>query len=157
MELVKRETEERLQGYTYKANSLANDMLCDILRSSALKEFNPDEKRRHLSALTLLTATNKLVRERYSEQITLSDAADACNLSKYYFAHFFKEITGSTFLEYLTLFRLERALPLLSCTEKTVVDVAYDCGFSNIRSFNRAFKKYIGLSPSEYRKNASRA
>ncbi len=60
---------------------------------------------------------------------------------------------GTTFFDYLTLFRLEKALPQLTYTKKTVAEIAYDCGFSNLRSFNRAFKRHIALTPSEYRKN----
>ena len=152
MEALKTESERKESGYSYKMNSIASDIVCDLVRSSALKKFNTDEKKRHLSALTLLTAVNTFIENRYFEPLTLDNAAEACNLSRYYFAHSFKELTGTTFFDYLTLFRLEKALPQLTYTKKTVAEIAYDCGFSNLRSFNRAFKKHTAFTPSEYRK-----
>jgi len=139
-------------GYGYMASSISNAMVCELLRSDCLKHIARDEKKRQLSAAALLEAVSDYISQHYAEPITLSDAAVHCSLSKYYFAHFFKTITGSTFCEYLTAFRLEKALPLLRFTEKKMSVVAADCGFSNMRAFDRAFRKMLGCSPSEYRR-----
>ncbi|MBQ5324426.1 MAG: helix-turn-helix transcriptional regulator, partial [Oscillospiraceae bacterium] len=59
---------------------------------------------------------------------------------------------GQNFSDYLILFRLERALNAINHSEKNLTDIAFDCGFNSIRSFNRAFQNYLKITPSEYRK-----
>ena len=57
-----------------------------------------------------------------------------------------------TFIEFLTTERIKRSEFLLLDPEEHVIDIAFDLGFLSISSFNRAFKKIKGISPSEFRK-----
>ena len=83
--------------------------------------------------------------------LTLEDAANHMGVSKSHFAHLFKEFTGMTFLDFLTAERVNRAKALFRNSGTRIIDIAFDSGFSSISSFNRAFKKITGLTPSEYR------
>ena len=83
----------------------------------------------------------------------LAEAAGYCGFSKYYFAHYFKEITGLTFYEYLTGYRMQMAVAALQNSETGISEIALNCGFSNVRSFNLVFKAAFGTTPSKYRKN----
>ena len=61
----------------------------------------------------------------------------------------FKEISGLTFTDYLNRVKIEKAVNLIQTTDLTISSVAEKCGFVNIRSFNRAFKKTTGKTPTE--------
>ena len=64
----------------------------------------------------------------------------------------FKQEYGITIKEYSDFLRLSLAKAMLSNTDKKVIDIAYESGFSSISSFNRFFKKKTGITPTEYRK-----
>jgi AraC-like DNA-binding protein len=83
--------------------------------------------------------------------LTVEMAAEAAGLNKYYFSRLMKEQTGQTFSEYLSHMRLHRAEQYLVESDMPVTDIAYNCGFNSIATFNRLFKLYTGSSPSAYR------
>lgn len=83
--------------------------------------------------------------------LTLEDVAQHMGMSKSHFAHLFKEFTGMTFLDFLTDERIKRAKALFQNPNTRIIDIAFDSGFTSISSFNRAFKKITGQTPSEYR------
>lgn len=83
--------------------------------------------------------------------LTLEDVAGHLGISKSHFAHQFKTFTNMTFLDYLTGERIKRAQALMHNSSARIIDIAFDSGFSSISSFNRAFKKITGLTPSAYR------
>ena len=64
----------------------------------------------------------------------------------------FKKFTNFTPMEYLTNYRVERACELLKPTDKTVAEIAFDCGFSGNSYFGEIFKRSMGITPKEYRK-----
>lgn len=146
------ELAERKTGYAYKANSISNGMICDILRLGNTVTIEHEAQKRHLYAIELLENVNAFIEEHYRDTVYLEDVARYCNLSKCYFSHLFKSITASTFHEHITRFRLEKALQLLSMTEKKMVEIALDCGFTGTRAFNREFSRVFKQAPSEYRK-----
>ena len=152
MDLLKNEISEKEEGYAYFANAVSNMILCAILRYEKLIRLSSEKRRHQLFAENILSNVNMYIEHHFSEKITLADAAKCCNLSQYYFAHEFKRITNSTFFDYLTAYRIENAILLLSSHMK-MTDIAFECGFSNVRSFNRAFKKLYGMSPTEYMKS----
>ena len=69
------------------------------------------------------------------------------------FCRYFKNTTGKTFVSFLNDFRIVYACKLLGDEHGTIQAVAYDSGFNSVSQFNRAFKKYTGKSPTEYRKD----
>lgn len=84
-------------------------------------------------------------------EITLEQAANAAALSKFYFTRYFKEWTGQTFHTYLVRLRISRVEEYLINSDLLITDIAYKCGFSSLKTFNRLFKTYTGISPSDYR------
>jgi len=63
----------------------------------------------------------------------------------------FHESTGLTVTEYLSRFRVEHARNRLQRQEKSITEIAFDCGFQSISQFNRTFKKVTGFAPSRMR------
>lgn len=90
--------------------------------------------------------------QNYNEKITLQHMAQLEHLSVHYFSHFFTDKIGIPFQKYLTLIRLEKADVQLVESEKSVSDIALDCGFANVKLFNKYFKEKYGCTPGAYRK-----
>ncbi|MGO4729061.1 GH39 family glycosyl hydrolase [Paenibacillus sp. 2KB_22] len=87
----------------------------------------------------------------YNEKITLQDMADSEHLSLHYFSHFFTDKIGIPFQKYLTLIRLEKAQAQLAANDKNISEIALDCGFANVKLFNKYFKEKYGCTPGSYR------
>ncbi|MFC4775718.1 helix-turn-helix domain-containing protein [Paenibacillus sp. GCM10023252] len=90
----------------------------------------------------------------YNEKITLQDMAHLEHLSLHYFSHFFTDKIGIPFQKYLTLIRLEKAQAKLTGSEKRISEIALDCGFANVKLFNKYFKEKYGCTPGSYREAA---
>lgn len=90
--------------------------------------------------------------ENYNREIHLDMVADTLHISKYYISHLFTDKLHIGFREYIGTLRVSEACLLLSTSDKTITEIAYDVGFSSTRSFNRVFLKYIGMTPSQYKK-----
>lgn len=87
----------------------------------------------------------------FEKEIRLSDLAEQLYVTEQYLSRIFKEQNGIGISEYLIKCRLAKVRQLLLETDDSITDIAYSSGFSNINSFNRLFKKYQGVTPSEYR------
>jgi AraC-like DNA-binding protein len=84
-------------------------------------------------------------------ELNLEEAAKKVCLSKFYFTRFFKKHTGQSFHSYLTTTRVNFAKHYLTESDMTVIEIAFQCGFGSLQTFNRAFKTYAGITPSTYR------
>lgn len=90
--------------------------------------------------------------EHLTEELLLPQVASECNMSPESFSRFFKKTTGKTFIGFLTELRISNACWLLQQSDMTITEICYDCGFTNLSNFNRRFRKFKMLTPSEYRK-----
>jgi AraC-like DNA-binding protein len=92
------------------------------------------------------------IHDNYEDMdISLEQAAKAAALSKFHFTRFFKIETGQTFHAYLSKVRVSRAMEELIQSDTPITSVSYNCGFASVKTFNRLFKHYTGVSPSDYR------
>jgi len=66
----------------------------------------------------------------------------------------FKKLTGEKISDYINRLRIKEACRQLCNRDKKIIDIAYDIGFENLRTFNLCFLKFTAMSPSEYRKNS---
>ena len=83
--------------------------------------------------------------------VSLDLAAALCNMSQFHFSRSFKRICGVTFSDYLLEVRIKKAVELLSRPRATVTGACYEVGFRDPSYFGRIFKRYAGITPSEYR------
>lgn len=88
----------------------------------------------------------------YKEDITVSSAAKALNISRSSVSHFFVSRIGMNFCEYINTLRLAQAVKLMEDNSLNITEIAFLSGFSTIRTFNRAFLKQYGIPPTRYRK-----
>jgi len=92
------------------------------------------------------------IMKNFDQDISLSKAASNANMSLTSFCNFFKGNYRVTFVEYLNSVRLGHACKLLSEKDRNIVEVAYDSGYNSLANFNKQFKKYKHMTPTEYRK-----
>ena len=90
---------------------------------------------------------------RFFEATTIDAAAAAVNMSRRRFTQLFREVAGSSWLSYVRRRRVQHAQHLLATTSRTVTSIAFECGFEELSSFYRAFRRYAGVSPTVYRLN----
>lgn len=86
------------------------------------------------------------------EDLSLQEVADSLGMSVTYLSRTFKNETNMNFVKYLVQIRMEKARELLAEPELSAQETAYRVGFSDYVHFSKTFKKYHGLTPSEYRK-----
>jgi len=91
--------------------------------------------------------------ENFSDKITVEQLAEIACLSKSYFMRRFRETAGVGAIEYLSQLRIKKACEILSETNKTAAEAAFECGFRNLSNFNRQFRKIVGCTPKEYRRS----
>ena len=89
----------------------------------------------------------------YAEPVTQHQVAQRFYFTREYFSRFFKKNTGMTFKEYLTRYRVREARKEIASTDKSILDIAVDNGFSDSRGLINAFKKVYGTTPLKYRKS----
>ena len=91
------------------------------------------------------------VENHYRERITLSDLARTTGYNANYISQLFREKLGINFSRYLTRVRLAAATIALSSGSERISDIAAEYGFSDLKSFNAAFRKTFNKTPAEYR------
>ena len=92
--------------------------------------------------------------QNYSRELTLATLEEELHLSKYYISHLFGSKIGTGFNDYINALRVSEACRYLRRTNKSITEISALVGFGTLRTFNRAFIKQVGMSPSEYRKTA---
>lgn len=93
------------------------------------------------------------IKEKQDEGMTLSVLSRKFSYSEFYISRKFREISGMKLRDYLRYRRLAFALKEVRDTDKGLLEIAMDYGFSSNEAFTRAFKDTYGTTPSEYRRN----
>lgn len=93
--------------------------------------------------------------EESHRQLTLEEVASVANMSREAFCRFFKERTRKTLVTFLNELRLSNACQALLHSDQTIASIAFTCGFANLSHFNRVFIKTIGITPREFRRQAT--
>lgn len=106
----------------------------------------PDEKK------DVIYRTIKYLYSNYNNKANLQDVSEQEYLSMFYLSHSFKNLTGYNFRDWLNFVRVEKAEKMLLVSTTSVTEIAFQCGFSDVRYFNKHFSKWYGISPSKYRK-----
>ncbi|MGX6977999.1 AraC family transcriptional regulator [Vagococcus elongatus] len=115
----------------------------------AAPEVKEVKSAKHLEKMRKI---NQYILENYTRDLSIEEVAAEFNYNSSYFSRFYKKFMGITFTEYLNSVRLETAYKELRDSDRTILEISLDSGFSNIRSFYNVFHKNFGLSPQHYRK-----
>ncbi len=111
----------------------------------------PDKENKRLHYVLNIQKTLDFVSTNFENEISVETAAKISGYEKSAFCRIFKQATDTSFHQYLSNYRIQKASILLSQTAKTVSKIAESVGFSELKSFCRVFKQIKGMTPSEYR------
>lgn len=94
----------------------------------------------------------KYINENYMQDIQLEDLSKVLNYSTYYTSKLFSQFTNMNLKKYINILRINKALELLTNTDLSISEIAIQCGFNTIKSFNNNFRKILNKTPREIRK-----
>lgn len=92
------------------------------------------------------------IEKNFSKGIRIEELADLANMTVRTFIRNFKKATGNTPYEYIQKVKIERAKKLLELMDVGIEQVSFEVGYSDFAAFRKIFKKYVGLTPSKYKK-----
>ena len=126
------------------------DDICELIKEAAKKIISLTiEKNESISPV--IKRILEYVKSNYSCDICLKTLASDLNTNANYLGQLFKEEIGEYFSEYVNTVRINKARELLKNTSISTKDIAINVGYMDVNYFYKVFKKYTGLSPSEFR------
>lgn len=143
MSMAHEEFEEAEDGYLPLLQGMLASIL--IILSRAYQRDKADEHS------PVMLETLEYVNVHFAEKLTAHSVAQRCYLSESTFYRTFKQLTGYSFKEYLTVLRIRQACILLRDKTIPITTVALECGYSNYSAFYRSFVQQLQISPHEYR------
>jgi AraC-like DNA-binding protein len=103
-----------------------------------------------------LRRVKQYIDHNYSERISLAKAAQVAGMERKYFSTFFHNKVGICFKDWLMSIRITRAIHLMENENCSVTQLAFMTGFDDLRTFERAFKRYTGAPPLEFKRRLKR-
>lgn len=147
-----KEAESENIGREFAVIMYANKLVMLLLRYIEHYRTSANEKKQYLSKVSFLVKVNEYIEKNHSSKITLDDISRYCNISKYHFVHSFRDTYGESFVDYLNKYRLEQAINIMKNSGNSLTEIAYNCGFNNLRTFNRTFTRHYKMGPARFRK-----
>lgn len=135
--------------YSYeeaKLHSFILNLVADVLKHNSTNNITPGVE------LTKLKPAIEFMNNEFRCNPALEEIAAKSNLAPNYFHRVFKKHFGITPLSYMLKMRMEVAIRLLTTTEKSVKEVAFESGYSNESYFQRQFKKHYNCTPGKLKK-----
>lgn len=121
--------------------------LCEIARSM----FGSPGEQLPNRCSKRITQVLDYIQERYAEHITIEQLCRLTNSSRSYLSKRFHEEMGMRIVDYINRTRINASAQLLRETNQSVVEIAFACGFDNQSYFNKVFRRWMGMTPNQYR------
>lgn len=117
----------------------------------ALFDENAEYRNAETDRQDLFSRILTYVENHFQEDCTLNTLAGTVGYNPEYLSRFFRKKMGIPYNHYLNMRRINHAVYLLNNSDESCLNCALECGYISLRSFNRNFKKHLGLSPQQYR------
>ena len=137
------------ENFNRYSNHLLNNYLYELIVDFSRKNMFEESA---VMANGIVARALDYIDGNFNTSISLERLAEICNINKFYLSRIFKKVTGSTVVQYINSLRIQKSMEMLSSSEKTITEICYENGFSDIRYFSYIFKEYVGLTPRDYRK-----
>ncbi len=130
---------------------MVQGILLELIHSLVLtaRKRNSYDKIKH-NHEEMISAVIRYIKENLTGDLSLEALADFAGFSPAHFHHCFKASTGQTLRVYVEEQRIKKAANLLTTTDYTLTEIAYECGFSSQSYFSYAFKRKMKSTPREY-------
>lgn len=143
------------------------ERLPEINQLNSTKEISAWTKEMVLRAIRLSSDEEKqyseivfrmlnYLKKNYDQEISLNTMANDFNMNSLYLGRLFKQETGCVFTDYLNNLRIAKAKVLLLETDMSIAEIAQKVGYWNVNYFFPVFKRSLGVTPAEFRKQASK-
>ncbi|MRH43566.1 helix-turn-helix domain-containing protein [Aquibacillus halophilus] len=129
----------------YSQKSFLYDICSMLVDQTAFLPVEHSTKTKVLHKILLFVDRN------YYDDCTLKAVAKSLQYDYPYLSKLFVQMTNMTFTEYLNHYRISQACYQLKNSQRSIGEIAINCGYTNLRSFNRNFKKITNYSPNRYR------
>ena len=140
----------RQEGWRLLCRSLTDSLIFFLMRHIPYRILSEEEWDSMQRRIDRINRIMSYVEENHSGKLLLSDVAEREGLTLSYLSHFFKDNLNQTFQEYVSSVRFQYAKNLL-LSGKPLIDVCMESGFSDSRYLTKAFLKYEGCTPTEYK------
>lgn len=152
------QSEGSLDGLLSKLHTLGtlNDMMAALKQEFGVwieKSYNPVTRE---DARSEIEKAKRYIESNYHKDLSIEEISELADLSISHFCTLFKQITGYTFLEYVTHCRMEKAKHILQNSNVKVYQVAPLVGYQDPRYFTQVFKKANGKTPTEFREELTK-
>ncbi|MCI8856808.1 MAG: helix-turn-helix transcriptional regulator [Clostridiaceae bacterium] len=126
---------------------------CWMLLMQELRETQPEDALPSAEGQERLRNMIAFIHTHYGEKLTLAQIAASAAVSEREALRCFRKYFHQSPFEYLNSFRLHQAKKMLIETNQTVIQISYQCGFSDSAYMGKLFRKSCGMTPLAYRKN----
>lgn len=126
-----------------------------FLADRLLEQTSLIEKTSHTVHSDLLHQILLYIQEHYLENLTLQNLAEELGYNRTYLSRYINQSLHMSLPEFLQEHRICYACYLLKNKDLLISEIAFTCGFNNLRTFNRCFHNVTGMTPREYRNNVS--
>lgn len=150
VDMIIREYDDKNEFYRDSIRGLLRSLILQIYRlNTDLIKGKEDLSR----SGQIIKSAVVYIGNHYSEHLTIKLVADECGLSEPHFRRVFKRIMNVSTLEYINYVRIQKACELLRTTNKPMTAVADLVGYESVSAFNRNFRKIVGMSPYQWKKD----
>ena len=146
---IREECDRKAYMYREKIKGLLQAFVVELLRIHNIKGEMPRKSPRSFQIAPALA----YVKEHYNEEIRIRDLARVCNISESHFRRIFQECMNMTPNDYVNVVRIHEASNLLLKSHATMEEVAYRVGYGNVSTFNRNFKRMLGMTPYQWKRS----
>ena len=147
---IDEELSGRKEYYQELVRAALHDFWFRLLRVMPVNQEPGQMQNRRISMLSDFQNLLSYMEDHADSSITLEKAAEMMHFSPSHFSKVFKQLIGIGFVKYLNIIRITQASELLIHSDSTITQIAYSCGFQNVRTFHRVFKEITGMTPTEY-------
>ena len=126
--------------------------LWQILWEAFESEIEIDIDRNYYKQLIKIKQITQFIHKHYAEKITLQNIADNLHISISDCSHSFKKFMKESIFEYILHYRIQQSLYLLQDKELSILQISLKVGFSSTSYYSKLFKKYMKMTPKEYRR-----
>jgi AraC-like DNA-binding protein len=171
-QMIKDLLESSARGIRFQADEIMSATMIDLAKSAGIErimklisilDILSKKPTSYIAPNTFHTISSKksemrintvcvYIQHHFYKKLSLKEIADLIGLTESNFCKFFKKATGKTYSNYVNEIRINEACRMLVQTDKTIVQISFECGFETLSYFNRIFLKKMHMTPSTFKK-----
>lgn len=141
-------------GYEFAVRSALSDFIFELCVHTGTEPEQPSARpEREAERMKQML---ELIHTHCAEELSLRQIAECASVSESECIRCFRNTIGKTPIQYLKMYRLQKAAGLLEKTGYKIIDIGVQCGFQDMSYFSRSFRAAYGCTPSEYRNGAKK-